>query len=137
MENFGRVIQGYNLLADNKAAKWKSEQDIVKDDMQAADAKMKSGMQNIAGGVNTAISVDSATRAGNLYKERTATIGDLMSTGGTAAKFTNSGVVTPELARALITNSPVGAQTTGNPYITPLVEADKVNKMKTIWGTSW
>lgn len=91
-ENFGRLLQGYSLLADNKAAKWKSEQDIVKDDMQAADEKMKAGMGNIAGGVNTAISVDSATRAGNLYKDRTNALSVMGGTEALGKRITDTGI---------------------------------------------
>lgn len=67
MENFGRVLQAYNLLSENKAAKWKSEQDIIKDKLQAAGSEMQSGLGNISGAISGGISQTSAQKTGNLY----------------------------------------------------------------------
>lgn len=67
MENFSRYLGALDTLAANKAAEQKSEQDILKDQIQAAAGDKATGWQNIAGGVNTAIGTLSANKVANLY----------------------------------------------------------------------
>ena len=69
MQAFSQVLAAENLMAENEAARQKSEQDIIKDQIQSQAAIMQSGLQNIAGGVNTAIATDSAARQAQLYKD--------------------------------------------------------------------
>lgn len=68
MEAVGKVVNAFNLVADNKTAEWRSEQDIIKDKMQAAAGKVQAGYQNISGGLNTALSTYQSDKANNLYK---------------------------------------------------------------------
>jgi hypothetical protein len=56
MKNFDRYLMTQQLVADNLAAEQKSQQDMVKDEIQAAAAKKKDGMQNVVGGINAGIS---------------------------------------------------------------------------------
>lgn len=72
MENFDRVMKAYGSVAENKAAEYKSQQDIVKDKLQAAGSKMQSGLSNVAGGINTGISTLSSAQTAKLYADRTA-----------------------------------------------------------------
>ena len=75
MKNFGKLIGAYGLVADNKAAEQKSQQDIIKDQLQAASAEQQAGLQNIAGGANTALSTFSSAKTASLYG-----LGDTSST---------------------------------------------------------
>ena len=129
MEQLGKVFQAWNLLAENKAAVWRSQQDIVKDRIQAASKEKDTGMNNIAGGINTAIAVDSAARTGALYDARTQALagGNL----ATPAAITNNQI--PDIATGApqISNSLVnayGANSTNTP-VNP-INWDNVNWRK-------
>ncbi len=57
MQKFGQYISALNLVADNDAAEQKSQQDLIKDQLQAASAMQQMAVPNILGGANTALSV--------------------------------------------------------------------------------
>lgn len=69
MEKFGQYINALGLVADNDAAEQKSQQDLLKDELQAAGAGLAAGAANVSGGVNTLLSTLSANQIGNLYNE--------------------------------------------------------------------
>jgi hypothetical protein len=73
MEGFSKVLAAYNLVADNKAAEWKSKQDFVKDDLQAAAESKKDAMATIGSALNAGISTYSSSKIGDLYKPAPAT----------------------------------------------------------------
>lgn len=53
MKNFSAYLEALNTVAANKTAEWKSQQDIIKDKLQAAGADLNTANQNISGGLNT------------------------------------------------------------------------------------
>lgn len=67
MEGFSKVLAAYNLVADNKAAEWKSKQDFVKDDLQAAAESKKDAMATIGSALNAGISINSSEKIKGLY----------------------------------------------------------------------
>lgn len=69
MEAVSKVLSAYNLVADNKAAEWKSQQDIIKDKLQSASADKAAGVQNIGSAANAAISLSASSKTGDLYKQ--------------------------------------------------------------------
>ena len=69
MENFSNYLSALQGVADNKAAEQKSEQDIVKDELQAAGMEIQTGTQNISGGINTGLSAFGAGQTAGLYKD--------------------------------------------------------------------
>jgi hypothetical protein len=71
MENFSKFIDGLNLVAKNKEAEWKSTQDMLKDEQQAANENMQAGIKNVFGAANTAIGGLSAGKQMQLYTDRT------------------------------------------------------------------
>ena len=69
MKNFERYLSANQLLADNKAARQKSQQDLIKDKLQAAGYNKMAGLQNIIGGVNTGLSTLSSAEIMKLYRD--------------------------------------------------------------------
>lgn len=84
MEAFGKYIGGLDMLASNKAAEWKSGQDFVKDDLQAAAADGAAANATINSGINTALAGYSAHQSNKLYKEYLQTVNN----GGATAAST-------------------------------------------------
>ncbi len=72
MKNFGGYIDALGLVASNDAAEQKSREDLLKDQLQAASMQQQSGMQNIVGGANTALSTLSSASTADLYADKTA-----------------------------------------------------------------
>lgn len=68
-EAFGKYLGGLEMVASNKAGEWKSQQDFVKDDLQAAAADGAAANQTINSGINTALSGYSAYQSNQLYKD--------------------------------------------------------------------
>lgn len=114
MKNFGQYMDALGVVAANKAAEQKSKQDILKDRIQAAAADKAAGMQNIAGGINTALGAISASETMDLYKDQTSAIrtnlaiGDVSSSlfGGAAAGATSglnpASAIPKELSAAMM-----------------------------------
>lgn len=67
MKNFSAYLEALNSVAANKTAEWKSEQDIIKDKLQAAGADLNTANQNISGGLNTMAGGIAAEETMNLY----------------------------------------------------------------------
>lgn len=78
MEAFGKYTGALEMVASNSAAEWKSRQDFVKDDLQAAAADGAAANQTINSGINMALSGYSASQSNKLYKDYLGTL----STGG-------------------------------------------------------
>lgn len=66
LKNFSAML---GVVAANKTAEGKSEQDIIKDKLQQAGLDKQQGMANITSAANALISIMSADATGNLYKE--------------------------------------------------------------------
>lgn len=71
MKNFSAYTGALGLVAENKAAEQKSQQDIIKDELQSASAMQQQGGQRIDQGLSTGLAVASAYGTANLYRERT------------------------------------------------------------------
>lgn len=69
MEAFGKYLGALNTVADNKAAEWQSQQDILKDQIQAASGEKGDAFKNISGGLNTILSGLSADEQRKLYTQ--------------------------------------------------------------------
>lgn len=70
MENVGKYLGALDQVASSKAAEQKSQQDIIKDELQAANEEKQSGLQNIFGGANTALSSYTNQKAMNLFTDK-------------------------------------------------------------------
>lgn len=68
MEAFSKALAAYDLVASNKTAEWKSQQDIIKDKLQAAGLDKAAGIQNLGSAANAYISLDASRRTSDLYK---------------------------------------------------------------------
>ena len=66
-QNFSQYLSALGTVAENKAAEFKSKQDIIKNKLQAAGAQMGSATGNVSGGINTILAALSADAQGNLY----------------------------------------------------------------------
>lgn len=71
MKNFSAVIDAFKLVSENKAAEFRSQQDLLKDDAQQAAAEKAAGIQNIFGAANAAIGISASNKMGKLYSDRT------------------------------------------------------------------
>lgn len=69
MEAFGKYLGGLDMVVQNKAAEQGSQQDIVKDEIQAAAADKQAANQSINSGINTILSGYSAYQSNQLYKQ--------------------------------------------------------------------
>lgn len=69
MENFSRYLTAKDVIGQNKAAEWSSQQDIIKDKMQAAGAEMQSGVQNIGSGANMLMGALSGKATSGLFTD--------------------------------------------------------------------
>lgn len=70
MENISRLYSAYDIVAANKAAEQKSQQDMLKDDIQSATAEKAAGIQNIGNAFNTFLGAVSSAEMMNLYKDK-------------------------------------------------------------------
>lgn len=68
MKNFDRYISAVDTIGQNKIAEFNSEQDILKDKLQAAGLEKQAGIQNVGSGLNSFISLDASRRTSDLYK---------------------------------------------------------------------
>lgn len=69
MEAMSKVLSAYDVVAANKSAEWSSQQDIIKDKLQAASAEKAAGIQNIGSAVNAGISLSASAKTSDLYKQ--------------------------------------------------------------------
>lgn len=69
MANFSRYLSALDVVAQNKTAEWRSQQDLIKDKLQAASADKAAGIQNLGSAANSAISISSSADIMKLYKE--------------------------------------------------------------------
>lgn len=74
MESFGKYLGALNTVAENKAAEWQSQQDILKDKLQAEGVNLQNSYANIGSGVNAVIGGLSATEQMKLYKQQQANV---------------------------------------------------------------
>jgi hypothetical protein len=70
---FSNVLSAFKLLSDNKDAEYASGQDIIKDKLAAAGAKLATSTQNISGGINTALGSLTSKATGDLFKNNNST----------------------------------------------------------------
>jgi len=68
-ENFSRYINALSLVADNNAAEQKSQQDILKDKIQAVAGSKKDDTANTSVGLSNIISTLSSDKIAQLYKK--------------------------------------------------------------------
>lgn len=79
-QNFSQYLSALGSVADNNAAEQKSQQDILKNKLQAAGVNMASSTGNISGGLNTILSTLSADKMARLYATNNKTTPALVTT---------------------------------------------------------
>lgn len=123
MDLFGKWVGVKELVAANKTGEWKSEQDFVKDDLQAAAADGASANATINSGVNMALSGLSASQSNKLYQDYL----DNLRAGGNTG-FNNNTITgaIPALAGTVQSTTPppqrtvgTGVQTIAQPAVQP------------------
>lgn len=70
MDNFSKYLSALDVIGQNKAAEQKSQQDLIKDQLQAASAEKQSGIQNISNAANAYLGFSSANQAAKLYAQQ-------------------------------------------------------------------
>lgn len=70
MKKFDSFTNALNMVAENKTAEWQSEENLIKDQMQAAAQKVGAGQQNIQSGLNATLGSISALLTGGLYNQK-------------------------------------------------------------------
>lgn len=78
MKNFENYLKAESVVADNLAAEQKSQQDIIKDKLQAAGLNKQAGLQNIGSAVNAGLATASAYGTANLYKDQQKQIEEML-----------------------------------------------------------
>lgn len=69
MEQFGKYLSALDVVASNKAAEQKSQQDIIKDKLASASAEKAAGIQNLGSAANAFIGLDASSKTSDLYKK--------------------------------------------------------------------
>ena len=67
MNNFSAYLSALGTVADNRAAEFKSQQDIIKNRLQATGVNLATATGNISGGLNTVLSTLTSSQIANLY----------------------------------------------------------------------
>lgn len=70
LENFSKYMSALDSVGNSKAAEQASQQNLVRNRMQAANSNRQAGFQNIQSGVNAGISAISAAQTANLYRQQ-------------------------------------------------------------------
>jgi hypothetical protein len=69
MEGMSKVLSAYDIVASNKAAEQKSQQDILKDKIAAAAGEKAAGGMGLVNDANAFIGLSAAGKIGDLYKQ--------------------------------------------------------------------
>lgn len=69
MKKFDDFTNALRTVADNRTAEWQSEENLIKDQMQAEAAKLGAGQMNLSSGLNLAFNGITNLLAGDLYGE--------------------------------------------------------------------
>lgn len=67
IQNFSQYLNALNSVASNKAAEQKSQQDILKDKLQATGLNLSNANSDISGGINNIFGALSADQTAKLY----------------------------------------------------------------------
>lgn len=70
LDNFVRLVDAKNIVAANKAAEQKSREDMLKDDITAANMDKQAGVQNIGNAFNSFLGVLAADGTSDLFKTK-------------------------------------------------------------------
>lgn len=73
MARFSEYLSALGSVAENKTAEWKSQQDILKDKIQAKAGEIKSYRADVGNSINTAVGALAADETGNLYNPNSTT----------------------------------------------------------------
>lgn len=79
-QNFSQYLSALGSVAENKAAEQKSQQDILKNKLQAAGVNLNNATGNISGGLNTILSTLSADKMAKLYTSNNKPLPELVTT---------------------------------------------------------
>jgi len=117
LESFGKYIGGLEMIGRGKDAEFASQQNIVKDQIQAAAADGQAANQTINTGINTALSAYSAYQQKQLYQDYLSSTGTgtTGSIAGGNSGFSNSTIkdAIPALAGTVQTNFSAPQRTVG------------------------
>lgn len=71
MKKFDALINATQLVAANSEAEWASQENILKDQMQAASGTLAAGQQNLQSGINLGVNALTTLAAKGLYDDKT------------------------------------------------------------------
>lgn len=71
MKKFDDFTNALRTVADNRTAEWQSQENLIKDQMQAEAQKVGAGQANLKSGLNLAFGSIAALAGGNLYGQNT------------------------------------------------------------------
>lgn len=92
MKKFDDFTNALKLVSDSRSAEWASEDNLIKDQMQAEAQKVGAGQANVQSGLNLALGAGVALLGGNMYGEQPPAGNVPTSTSARAANYT---VTTP------------------------------------------
>lgn len=79
MKKFDSFTNALNMVAENEAAEWQSQDNLIKDQMQAVATRVGAANQGQQSGLNLALSSLAALATNNLYKTNTPNAPEIMA----------------------------------------------------------
>jgi hypothetical protein len=103
MANFDKLQAARGLIADNKAAEFKSQQDIIKNKLQAAGVNLQTATGNIGNGLSTVLASLAGNQIGDYFGTTpVATTGTGIKTDSLAGNINSTGAINPKIPSLVI-----------------------------------
>ena len=84
MKKFDSLTSALKLVSENKEAEWQSQDNLIKDQMQAVAGRVQAANQGQQSGLNLALSSLSALATNNLYKTPTQNTSQIVASNNPA-----------------------------------------------------
>lgn len=84
MKKFDSITNALNLVAENKAAEWASEDNLIKDQMQSVASRVGAANVGQQSGLNLALSSIGALATNNLYGTKTSNRSNILASNTAA-----------------------------------------------------
>lgn len=105
LASFSKYLSAVDVIGQNKAAEQVSADNLIKDQMQAAAADKAAGVQNVGSAANAFISMSSAAKTSDLYKQIQDALSALKKQGGAVGLPAASGMGPGRTPSEILANS--------------------------------
>lgn len=97
LENFTKYLGALDVIGQNKAAEQKSQQDLLKDQLQAAVGDKREGIQNIINAANAYLGLAAAHGTSGLFRGQPESTVEAPTSSGVTGAATPNISVTPDV----------------------------------------